>query len=145
MTKNDNIIIITACGGSKEGKPQKAGTLYKSSRIRHLYKKALEFDVPFYILSAKYGLINSEKIIDPYNQIMTKERALFLKPSVKKTLEDFEYVVFFEGGARKEYRDLIHESTNELGLQLIAFGYKTMGDIGELKNILGGINGFKQT
>ena len=30
--------IITACGKKKENKPKEAGLLYKSSRIRHLYK-----------------------------------------------------------------------------------------------------------
>ena len=51
------IMLITACGNKKENKPIEAGKLYKSSRIRHLYRRSKELNIPFYILSAKYGLI----------------------------------------------------------------------------------------
>ncbi|MBA2840918.1 hypothetical protein HNP87_001450 [Methanococcus maripaludis] len=139
MPKNDNIVIITACGNSKEEVSKKAGNLYKSSRIRHLYNRSKELGVPLYILSAKYGLVNSEEIIEPYDEVMTKEKALELKSSVKETLEEFEYAILYEGGARIEYRDLIYDIAEELGLKLIKFGYKNMGDIGKLDGILTGV------
>ena len=68
------IVLITACGKKKENKKSKAGKLYKSSRIRYLYRKSKEMNIPFYILSAKYGLVNGDEIIEPYNQVMDEKQ-----------------------------------------------------------------------
>ena len=135
--------LVTACGAKKEDTPQPAGRLYKSSRIRHLYKRSKELGLPFYILSAKYGLINADSIIEPYDRIMTPERAAELLPQVKDTIKDFDLIIFYKGGARKEYRELIERACKETGTQLISFGYGNMGDIGELENILRGVASFE--
>lgn len=136
-----NIVLITACGSKKEDKPAPAGKLYKSPRIRYLYKKAKELKVPFYILSAKYGLINSDTIIQPYDQIMTKERAQELLSQVKEELKNFEIIVFYSGGSRKEYRELVELACNELGKKLVIFGYKNMGDIRKTEKIIKKLKG----
>lgn len=133
-----NIVLITACGNKKESTPQPAGKLYKSSRIRHLYHRSKELGVQFYILSAKYGLINADTVIEPYDQIMTKERAKELLPQVKEVLRGFDVVIFYRGGARKEYRELIERACKEIGVKLVVFGYGNMGDIGKLEVILNG-------
>ncbi|ASJ03942.1 hypothetical protein A3L01_00630 [Thermococcus barossii] len=128
--------LVTSCGAKKEETPQPAGRLYKSSRIRHLYKKSKELGIPFYILSAKYGLINADMIIEPYDKVMTPERAAELLSPVKETIKSFDLVVFYKGGARKEYRELIEKACEETGTRLISFGYGNMGDIGKLDKIL---------
>ena len=132
------VALVTACGVKKENTPQPAGRLYKSSRIRHLYKKSKELGLPFYILSAKYGLINADTIIEPYDRIMTPERAAELLPQVKETIKSFDLVIFYKGGARKEYRELIESACEETGTRLISFGYGNMGYIGKLDKILEG-------
>ncbi len=132
------VALVTACGAKKENTPQPAGRLYKSSRIRHLYKKSKELGLPLYILSAKYGLINADTIIEPYDRIMTPERAMELLPQVKETIKSFDLIIFYIGGARKEYRELIERVCEETGTRLISFGYGNMGDIGKLDKILEG-------
>jgi diphthamide synthase (EF-2-diphthine--ammonia ligase) len=130
------IVLVTGCGKKKEDKPQVAGLLYKSSRIRHLYRRSKELGIPFYILSAKYGLVDSNDVIEPYDQIMTKERINELKSQVSGILRNFDVVIFFKGGVRKEYRTLIEMVCDELGIELIEFGYGNMGDIRKLDEIL---------
>ena len=136
LMTNVKVVLVTSCGAKKESTPQPAGKLYKSSRIRHLYRKSKELGIPFYILSAKYGLINADTIIEPYDQIMTPERAKELLPQVKEALEGFDLVIFYKGGARKEYKELIERACEETGTRLISFGYGNMGDIGKLDKIL---------
>lgn len=131
-----NLVLITTCGNKKEKVPSPAGRLYKASRIRHLYKKAKELNVPFYILSAKYGLIHSDTVIEPYDQIMTQERIHELLPQVKEKLKDFDIVVFYQGGAREEYKKLIELACKAIGKKLVVYGYKNVGDIGKTEEII---------
>lgn len=133
---NIRIALVTSCGAKKESTSQPAGKLYKSSRIRHLYKRSKELGIPFYILSAKYGLTNADEVIEPYDKIMTPERAAELLPQVKEIIKRFDLIVFYKGGARKEYRELIEKACDETGTRLISFGYGNMGDIGKLDMIL---------
>jgi len=136
---NIRVVLVTSCGAKKEETPQPAGKLYKSSRIRHLYKRSKELGIPFYILSAKYGLINADTIIEPYDKVMTPERAAELLPQVKETIKSFDLVIFYKGGARKEYRELIEKACKETDTRLISFGYGNMGAIRKLENLLGEI------
>ena len=101
-----------------------------------MYRRSKELGIPFYILSAKYGLVDSNDVIEPYDQIMTKERINELKSQVSGILRNFDVVIFFKGGVRKEYRTLIEMVCDELGIELIEFGYGNMGDIRKLDEIL---------
>ena len=132
------ILLVTACGSKKEEKPAPAWKLYKSSRIRYLYRKAKEFNIPFYILSAKYGLVNSEQIIEPYDEIMTEEKCKFLIEQIKSVLKELrpEVIVFYKGGARKEYFKCLKRICEELQIPLKTFGYKIMGDIQKVNKII---------
>ena len=130
------VVLITACGGKKEKEPRKAGELYKSARIRHLYRRSRELNVPFMILSAGYGLVDSEELISPYEAVMSRERCSQLKDKIRKKLKGFSKVVYFRGGARKEYLECLEEVVRELGLELYTFGYGNMGDIGKLEEVL---------
>ena len=136
MIMNKNLVLITACGNKKENKPTKAGRLYKSSRIRHLYKKSKELDIDFYILSAKYGLVNGDEIIAPYNQIMNEKQCEELKNQIKTILENFDIIIYYRGGARKEYYNCLEKITKKLNKKFISFGYGNVGDIRKLEDIV---------
>lgn len=142
MSDNLKIVIVTACGNKKENSPQPAWRLYKSPRIRYLYKKSKELGYPFYILSAKYGLVDSEQILEPYDQILTVERINELLPQVIEVLKNFEIVIYYRGGARKTYLELIKQASRIAGAHLVVFGYANMGDINKLEEI---INSVKHT
>ncbi|AJC71221.1 hypothetical protein X802_02825 [Thermococcus guaymasensis DSM 11113] len=130
------IAIATACGAKKEKFPQPAWRLYKSSRIRHLYKKSRELGYPFYILSARYGLVPAERVLEPYDEILTPSKIQELIPIVSKTLKKFDVVVYYKGGARREYLELMSIASRIANTRLVTFGYANMGDIGKLESII---------
>ena len=130
------IALITACGKKKENKPLQAGKLYRSSRIRHLYKKSKNFSVPFYILSAKYGLVFGDRVIEPYEALMDQQSCEKMEKQLEDVLRNFDAVIYYRGGAGKEYFECIKRAAQKLGVEFIYFGYKNMGGIGELGQIL---------
>ena len=130
------IVLITACGKKKEKFPTIAGKLYKSSRIRHLHKISRRLGIPFYILSAKYGLVHSEEIIQTYDEILTWDKCKALKEQIENIISNFDIIIFYKGGSRKEYYECIKNICNSQGKKLISFGFGNMGDIGKLEEII---------
>lgn len=126
------VALITACGNKKENRKLPAGKIYKSARIRHLYRRSKELKVPFLILSAKYGLIEADREIEPYNAVMDSKKCRKLKDQIKRALKNYDTVVFFKGGARKDYYQCLKEACEEAGVKLISFGSGNMKGIKEL-------------
>ena len=129
------LILATACGAKKESSRLPAWRLYRSSRIRHLKKVTEAYGVPIYILSAKHGLINSDTVIDPYDEVLTEEKFEALKPVVLSQLRELKRkglrrILFYRGGARKLYLDLLMASALKLSLNVIYYGSGNMRDIG---------------
>jgi hypothetical protein len=139
MKDRYKVVLITACGKKKETKPGPAWRLYRSPRIRYLKKKADKFQIDFYILSSKYGLIHSDEIIEPYESVITRERCKILLPEIIKKLTNIQphKVVFYKGGARKEYFECVEEACRKLNKPILSFGYANMGGIKKLDEILG--------
>ena len=81
------------------------------------------------ILSAKYGLINAETIIEPYNQKMDPQRANELENQVIITINGYDRVIFYKGGSSKPYRKCVEEACRKTGTAFISFGYANQGDI----------------
>ena len=133
---NKRIVLITACGNKKEEEPTIAGRLYKSPRIRYLYKKSKELGLDFYILSAKYGLISGDEIVEPYDQVMDKAQCEKLKSKIRDVLKNFDIIIYYKGGARKEYLECLEMIAKELNKKFETFGYGNMGDIGKLEEKL---------
>lgn len=134
--KFENVVLITACGRRKLNYPERAYRLYNSTRIRYLYSKSRKIGVPFYILSAKHGLVESETIIEPYDEVMTLDKCSQLVDSIRKVVSRFNVVIYYKGGSRKEYLECIKQAMKGLDSKLIEFGYAIMGDINKLEDIL---------
>ncbi len=132
------ILVITACGKAKENKPLPAGLLYKSGRIRYLYKKSKELNYSFYILSAEYGLINADTIIEPYERKMDEMKCKELKGRIKEILKKLKpsLVVFYKGGSPKIYIECIETVCKELGIEFKTFGFANMGEINKIEQII---------
>jgi hypothetical protein len=132
------IMVVTSCGNKKNEKPMEAYKLYKSPRIKAVYNRKGNNDM--YILSAKYGLINSNVIIEPYNVLMNDKICdnLFLK--IVDQIKRYDYVVFYKGGAKKSYITCIERACEAAEKALIVFGYGNMGKINDLPIILKKIN-----
>ena len=126
--------VITACGNKKNSLPLPAWQLYKSPRIKAVYNRKGNHDM--YILSAKYGLVNAEQIIEPYNRIMDDARCDELLPEIKKIVEKYDVVIFFKAGARKLYEQCILKSCEMANVRVISFGFGFMGGINDLPKYL---------
>lgn len=132
--RKTRIALITACGEKKNPQPMVAYKLYRSSRIRAVYNRRNGSDM--YILSAEYGLVDAHKVIEPYDRVMDERRARELVPSVTEKLRNYEYVIFFKGGARSSYLSCVEEACRTLGKTLVTFGYAFMGGINDLPKII---------
>ena len=128
------ILVVTSCGARKHNTPKPAWQLYKSPRIRAVYNRRNGHDMC--ILSTKYGLVEAEKVIEPYGETLTKQKANELISQTAAKIKDYDYVVYFRGGAGKEYFDCMREACKRAGRTLVSLGYKYMGDINELPNVL---------
>lgn len=87
----EKTLLIQSCSASKKDKPGPAIDVYDG----YFYKiigKALREDsvdenIDIKILSAKYGIIDSDYEISPYDQRMTEERAEELNPEIISQLK----------------------------------------------------------
>jgi hypothetical protein len=131
------ILVVTACGRKKHSRPMPAWELYKSSRIRAIRNMVQKYGFAhFAILSAKYGLVDVDQVLSPYEQTMTDQQSKRLFPKISIKLQRYDCVVFFRGGARKEYFNCIREACKRAQTTLIVFGYGIMGGINGLSTIL---------
>lgn len=126
----NRVCVITACGNKKCDRPSPAWQCYKSPRIRAVYKRRDGCDM--YILSARHGLLPSEKEIEPYNRIMDGERARELLPGMIRVLQGYDKVIYFKAGARGIYEECVKEACARACRPVDSFGYAFMGGIGEL-------------
>lgn len=135
------VILVTACSGKKIDKPSPAMYLYLSTRIGQIRKIAREFNIPLYILSAKYGLVCGYTVIKPYEAIMTeKQMMLKLPETIDKIrfLKDkgLKTIVYYRAGARKSYESLLYLATKYTEVEFISVGFGYMGGLNDLKDIL---------
>ena len=86
-----------------------------------------------YILSSKYGLLHSEKVIEPYDMVLDRERVRELLPDMIPVLQEYDKVIFFKAGAKKLYTECIEEACEMTGTELDLFGFGFMGGIGDLE------------
>jgi hypothetical protein len=100
--------VLVSCVGKKTSTPQKAKDLYQSSWFIKARKWAENNGDRWFILSALHGLIDPEKIIEPYektlNKIPTTERAEWsanIHNTIVKTIPKGR-IVFLAG---QKYRD----------------------------------------
>lgn len=61
------MIVIIPCGARKLTRQARADEMYIGSYARMCQRYAKKLGHPFYILSAKYGLLRPSDIIDPYS------------------------------------------------------------------------------
>lgn len=128
------ILIVTACGGKQEAFPCPAYRLYKSARIKAVYKRRGDCD--FYILSGKYGLLEHDKVIGPYGDIMTSEKAQQFLPQVIGKVKNYDLIIYFRAGARTAYLDCIKTACKRAGKTLIITGFAHMGGIKNIPKII---------
>jgi len=133
-----SFIVVTACAVNKSDEPKPARELYKSTRIKKIDEICRRYNVPFYILSGKYGLICGNEIIEPYEQKMDFKRAMELIPDITNKLlslkdHGLEEVVFYAAGSNKAYHVAIEQACQQAQIQLTKIGRLLMAEIRELE------------
>ena len=127
-------LLIISCSGAKDKTPGllPAVMRYKGPLYPTLHKAMRENRFPksldILIVSAKYGLLKSDELIEDYDQRMDDNRAEELRPSIQKKLEAFldgkdydqlfnglwkDYQVILEGfNLEKHFENVILVETN---------------------------------
>ena len=109
------VLVLIACSKRKADRPRKAKELY----LGRLFQEAKQFaerrGYEYRIISAKFGLIDPDTIIAPYDQtIRTKEDLLRVRelvlPRLEKMMERFERIIVFGG---KKYRQVLEPLWDE--------------------------------
>jgi hypothetical protein len=112
-------ITIVACVSLKENQPNPAKDLYKSPWFKKARAYVEKQDWDWYIVSAKYGLLHTDKVIEPYeltlNNMKATERKQWSEKVFKEILQVFPEkgtVRFFAG---KRYREYLVPLLQEVG------------------------------
>ena len=103
-------VLLISCGKHKKTVPCKAKEMYVSERFIRLKQIAEKSGNNWYILSAKYGLLSPEQIIEPYDLRLSKCSAQYLKQwagQVMKEISKYGKDTFFLIMADKEYAQFI--------------------------------------
>ncbi|MBY9004314.1 MAG: hypothetical protein KGD73_10110 [Candidatus Lokiarchaeota archaeon] len=106
---NRQIVIITGCSIKKQAKKAPAHKLYQGVVFKKVKDLAKLHDLDFMILSAKYGLIQSTEIIEPYDLVI-KNKTDVLKlqeiviPKLFQIENDYTLIILIMG---RNYRAVI--------------------------------------
>jgi len=112
-------IALVSCVSQKRSRPAPAQDLYISDLFRKASAYACLVADQWYILSAKYGLVPPDEIINPYNvtlkQLPAAERRAWASRVVadlRRVLKPGDHVVFLAGEA---YRAGLIDAIRALG------------------------------
>lgn len=114
--------ILVACGSKKQKHKIEAEYLYTSSLFRKSRDFARFSNHPWYILSAKYGLVNPNSVIEPYDvslkNLGSEKRKIWAKNvlnSLKNVDVSGKIFVFLAG---KSYRENLIPVLKKLGYSI---------------------------
>ena len=98
---------------------------YKSSRIQQVYFAAQSLNIDFFILSGKFGIISSKKMIPDYDFMLKKENVTEHSIKVESQLDSLEIkqIIFFmrsilEDKTLKSYVESIKKACKNKGINL---------------------------
>lgn len=111
MYSNSANIVLVSCVSRKCEKPSAARNLYISPWFFKARRYAESLGFPWFVLSAKYGLVSPERIIEPYEQTLNtmpaaerRKWAEQVAQQIDKAIPNLSRVVFLAG---KQYREFL--------------------------------------
>ena len=121
------MIVFVGCGKKKKHAPCKAKEMYIGNLFKAAYKYAEQQGGKIYILSAKYGLLDPEEVIEPYNVTLAgstkteqkKWAAKVYKQCVAQHIDFNEPVMFLCG---ESYRKYLMQVFREWSVPLLHLG-----------------------
>lgn len=129
------VLVITGCTKSKLGldssvaaraEDMYTGRLFKAVRF---YAKVKQF--PYVIVSAKYGLLHPEDVVEGYENVLrTNDDVARIKPRVSdrliEILAEFDKILVIAG---KRYRDVLEDVWDERFMYVKSRGYADLARI----------------
>src|SRR5262249_18299490 len=110
LMQQPNTAYLVSCVSQKQGHKCAARDLYISSWFLKAREYAEASGIPWFILSAKYGLVPSDRVIDPYEQTLNKmgvgERRVWAKRvdlDLLEVLPQLSHVIFLAGERYREF------------------------------------------
>ncbi len=109
MSFNKRILVITNCTVKKLNYPAPAKELYQGPLFKKILKLVEKNNFELKILSAKYGLIDQNKTISPYNKTITNMKEIIklrkkVIPQLKKIEDNYELIIIIMG---RKYRKVL--------------------------------------
>ena len=120
-------IFLTYCSAKKNHQSDlmPAVERYQSKRISQVYSAAQELNIDFFILSGKFGLISSKKMIPDYDFMLKKENVKEHSIKVESQLDSLgiEQIIFFmrsilEDKNLKSYVESVKKACKNKGINL---------------------------
>lgn len=113
------IVTLVACVSKKRDSPQPASQLYCSDWFVKAADYAAKHSDCWYILSAKYGLVTPDAIIEPYSETLKRmprmkrrQWADAIVNHLKNILQPGDQVILLAGWS---YREFLIEPIREMG------------------------------
>lgn len=117
-------VILIACGKEKRKEASKAKNLYKGSyfkkTLEYAYILSKKYKADIYILSAKYGLLDIDKIIYPYNFTLNDVNERYKKnwsyrviKKLNKKIKKTDRVIFLAGKNYNKYLKMYYKNNLE--------------------------------
>lgn len=137
-------IILISCGAKKEKTPQRAEDLYIGGYFKKtlLYAKYLskKNNAEIFILSAKYGVLELNEIIKPYDLTLNNKSKKHKKAWSYKVITQLQYkikktdkIIFLAGVNYIKYLKMYYKNYEE-PLQGLGIGKRLKFIMEELKN-----------
>jgi len=112
-------IALVACVSKKKSMPMPARDLYSSDWFRKASAYAMRVADEWYILSAKYGLVAPDAVIEPYDETLNRMPAAARRAWAKHVLKDLgrvlqpgDQVMILAG---KKYRENLVNPIQQMG------------------------------
>jgi uncharacterized protein DUF6884 len=103
-------IFLVACVAGKRATPHKAAELYTSPWFEMVRELVSSSGEPWFILSAKHGLVSSDTVIAPYNETLNtmgvacrREWAVRVQGQMNEAMPTADEVVILAGVRYREY------------------------------------------
>ena len=137
-TIDKKILVITSCSAKKKDskKPIKAINLYEGDFFKKVKKFALSNNFYLLILSAKYGILQPDDKILPYNKQIKNENDISalkegLSSDLGNFLEEYDRILILMG---EKYKKVLQEHKNSKFLEF--FDKRGLGGYKSLMNKL---------
>lgn len=115
-------IVLVSCVKNKKTYPCAARTLYEGAWFKKASRYAELTGDEWFILSAKYGLVHPDQVIEPYDETLKTKRKIVRQAWAKKVfttlkphLEAGDNVTFLAGEC---YREFLTEPISQIGCSI---------------------------